>query len=180
MRRRARAVLGTSLVWGALLGAGCGDPPAPRERPAARPSDKAALYGDAALVPTREGERARAEVALAEELRAALETLHAVEKARATVTTEHGERPTSAAVIIRARPGSDRSALDSTARRIARGILGEEDVSLEVEVSAPSVDVPPEDSPSAPRPIVLFAVLGLGISLGLTFDRARTLLRARR
>lgn len=159
--------------------AACGEPPPPREAPARRPSDKAALYGDAALLPTRAGERARAEVALAEEIRVALETLHTVEQARVTVHTAGDGTPHSAALVIRTRDAAALEDLDAAARRIALAALGRPDVELAVELSAPSLDLPPEDTPRPVGPLMLLAVLGLGISLGLTFDRARRLLRRR-
>jgi hypothetical protein len=54
-------------------------------------------------------------------------------------------------------------------------------VPTEVEISAPDESDPIED-PSVPKasPLLLLAILGLGISLGLTFDRTRALLRRRR
>ena len=160
--------------------ASCGEAPPRREPPAARPSDKAALYGDAALLPTRAGERARAEVALAEEIRVALETLRAVEKARVTVRTEADGTPRSAALVIRTRERDGLDALETTARRIADAALGPGEVELAIELSPPDIDLPPEDTPRPLGALVLFAVLGLGISLGLTFDRTRRLLLRRR
>ena len=145
-----------------------------------RPADKAALYGDAALLPTRAGEHARAEVALAEEIRVALETLRAVEKARVTVRARGDGTPSSAALVIRTREREGLEALEATARRIAKAALGRDDVELAVELSPPDSDLTAEDTPRPVSLVVLFAVLGLGISLGLTFDRTRRLLQRRR
>lgn len=166
------------LLTGVLLVMACGEPASPRRTPPRRASDKAALYGDAALLPTRSGERARAEVALAEEVRVAVETLHDVERARVTVTSETVGAPSSAALVIRTRAESANTEVRAAATRIARATLGR-DTELTVEVSAPHVDVPLADTPPARRPWVLFAVLGLGVSLGLTFDRTRKLVRSR-
>ena len=153
-----------------------------RRQPTRRASDKAALFGDAALLPTRAGERARNEVALAEEIRVALEALHAVERARVTVATNHGGAPRSAAVVVRARANTDTDALTASATRISRAALGSAELAVEVQVSAPGVDEPPEDAPkgAAPHALLLFGVLGLGISIGLTFDRAAGIIRRRR
>ncbi len=156
--------------------AGCGEPPSPRSRPQRGPSDKAALYGDAALLPTRAGERARAEVAVAEEVRVAIETLHPVDRARVAVTFDAADQPASGSVVIRGRADADREALERAATGIARGIMGPL-ATLEVEVSLPTAAAP--EAPAPRRPLLLFAVLGLGFSAGLVFDRARRQLRRR-
>lgn len=171
-RARALAMLG--------LLASCSEAPPPRQPAQVRPADKAALYGDAALLPTRAGEHARAEVALAEEIRVALETLRAVEKARVTVRARGDGTPSSAALVIRTREREGLEALEATARRIAKAALGRDDVELAVELSPPDSDLTAEDTPRPVSLVVLFAVLGLGISLGLTFDRTRRLLQRRR
>ena len=173
MRRRSAS---PHLLAVVLLAGACGEPASPRRKPVRRASDKAALYGDAALLPTRSGERARAEIALAEEVRVAVETLHDVERARVSVTSKTDDTPTSAALVVRTRSESANADVRAAATRIARATLGR-DTELTVEVSAPHADVPLEDTPSPRRPFVLFAVLGLGISLGLTFDRTRKLVR---
>jgi len=177
-----RPLLSASIVVAAIVGGGCGDEPVQRRQPTRRASDKAALYGDAALLPTRAGERARNEVALAEEIRAAIEALHAVERARVTVATDSSGAPHSAAVVVRARANTNPDALTVSATRISRAALGSADLAVEVQVSAPkldeaSADVPQKDTPHA---LLLFGVLGLGISLGLTFDRTTALIRRRR
>lgn len=174
---RRRTACPRHLLVVVFLATACGEPASPRRTPVRRASDKAALYGDAALLPTRSGERARAEVARAEEVRVAVETLHDVERARVTVTSEIGDTPASAALVVRTRSESANTEVRAAATRIARAALGR-DTELTVEVSAPQANVPLEDTPSPRRPLVLFAVLGLGISLGLTFDRTRKLLRS--
>lgn len=173
---RRRTVGPHHLLAVVLLAAACKQPASPRRTPTRRASDKAALYGDAALLPTRSGERARAEVALAEEVRVAVETLHDVDRARVTVNSETDSALASAALVVRTRSASANTEVRAAATRIARATLGR-DTELTVEVSAPHADVPLEDTPPPRRPLVLIAVLGLGISLGLTFDRARKLLR---
>ncbi|MBV1859375.1 MAG: hypothetical protein KUG77_13260 [Nannocystaceae bacterium] len=170
------------LVVAAVAATACVGNPPQRRQPTPRASDKAALYGDAALLPTRAGERARNEVALAEEIRAALETLREVEGARVTVATDDRGAPRSAAVVLRARLDTDTNALEVSATRISRAALGAADLPIEVQVSAPSVDEASADAPSnrPPLSLLLLGVLGLGISLGLTFDRAVGMVRRRR
>ncbi len=171
----ARAVRAAPLfVCVCLLG--CGEPPAPRTRPQRGPSDKAALFGDAALLPTRAGERARAEVALAEEIRVAIETLHPVERARVTLTLDARGQPASGSIVIRGRDGAQSDKLQRDATAIARGVVGS-DTPLEVQVSLPSTPAPVEQTPLSP--LLIFAVLGLGFSVGVAFDRTARQLRRR-
>lgn len=183
MRLCLRSLLLPAFIVVAAFTAGaCGAEPAQRRQPTRKASDKAALYGDASLLPTRAGERARKEVALAEEIRVAVETLHAVEGARVTVATDERGTPRSAAVVIRARMNPDPEALTTSATRISRAALGAADLVVEVQVSAPrsgeaSAEAPDEEAPST---LLLFGVLGLGVSLGLTFDRAARIVRRRR
>ena len=173
--RRSALFAGHALVLGLLVS--CADPPPPRRTQPRRPADKAALYGDAALLPTRAGERARAEVALAGELRAAIETLHGVERARVTVVIAD-EVAHSAAVVVRARIATDVAEVRESTTRIARASLGA-NAELTVEVTSPQESTPAEKDPAPRRPFVLLAVLGLGFSLGLAFDRTRRMVRRR-
>lgn len=170
------------IVVAAVTGGGCAEDATPRRQPPRRPADKAALYGDAALLPTRAGERARNEVALAEEIRAAVEALHVVERARVTVAADNSGVPRSAAVVVRARADADLDVLTASATRISRAALGAPELAVEVQVSAPSPDEASPEGPEDPAPptVLLLGVLGLGISLGLTFDRAASILRRRR
>ncbi|MGH1343175.1 MAG: hypothetical protein ACRBN8_16575 [Nannocystales bacterium] len=182
MRLLPRSPLVSALVVVAAFAAGgCGDEPTRRPQPTPRASDKAALYADAALLPTRAGEKARNEVALAEEIRVALETLHGVERARVTVATDQAGAAHSAAIVIRSRTGIAPDPLTNSATQLSRAAVGVTDLEVHVQVSAPSVDEASKEVPdgNAP-PALLFGVLGLGISLGLTFDRAVGILRRRR
>ncbi len=154
--------------------------PQPRSRPAAdRVADKAALFGDPALVPTREGEHARREIASAQELRAALELLHAVERARVTVDLSDRGTVESAVVVVRARSERDREPLRAQTRDLAVAMLGDSlGDGLRVEISAPDHATPlPENPQRGPRLPLLLAVLGLGFSLGVSFDRSRKVWR---
>ncbi len=184
MRSHPRSPLLAAFIVAAALAAGaCAADPLPQRQPARRAADKAALYGDAALLPTRAGERARQEVALAEEIRVAVETLHAVERAHVTVATGPHGAASSAAVVIRARQHPDAEGLSTAATRIARAALGSQELQVEVQVSAPDTADASAERPDAPQPptaALLFGVLGLGISLGLTFDRTAGIIRRRR
>jgi hypothetical protein len=159
-----------ALLWVAL---GCDAPP-PRVGPARSGADKAALFGDPSLVPTREGERAREEVALAHEIEQALMVLPSVAQARVDV-----ELPDRAAaedprvlVVVEGAPAAD--GLPVRARAIAHAVTGPA-AAVEVVVE-PSPAPPPPPQPMA-WPLVL-AVLGLGFFGGMLVERIRRLRRA--
>jgi hypothetical protein len=149
----------------------CAPAPAP-VRPRAL-ADKRALYGDPGLVPTRAGERARQELALAASVTAAL-------RARA------GEGPL--AVEVRLPAGGDPGAAvitgelalaGATATRIAEGVLGPWSAGrVQLELAAPAS--PPRDEPepttrAGARPgwPLALALLGLGLSAGVSIERLR-------
>ncbi len=166
----------TLALLAVLFGAGCSDPAPPRRNAPARVADKAALYADPGLLPTREGERARAEVALAGEIEASVELLHAVEDARASVTIGDAGTAQDAVVVVRTLPNADRTALEDASVRIATSVLSLPKDRVDVQVSQPAT-VTTAPTSGRPSPLLLFAILGLGISLGLSVDRLRPLLR---
>jgi hypothetical protein len=146
-----------------LVCAGC---PAP-QRPAApgRAVDKQALYGDAGLVPTREGERVRRELALAGELEAALGQLGLT---GVHVDVELNDPP-GVIVIAQADPEADDESLRSTITAFARVIVPDATaVHVELRRVEPESPTPPDGGP--PWAIAL-ACLGLGLSLGVTVER---------
>jgi hypothetical protein len=147
-----------------FLAAAC-DPATPRPSPPA--PDKAQIYGDPALVPTREGEWARREVALAGELEGQLAVAPGVQRARVSVRSLP-ERPASIAVDVRVDPGADPAPIEARARKLGQLLLpgGEVDVAVHAGPPAP----PPEDRNT---PLLVLAVLGLGVSAGLAIERAR-------
>ena len=152
-----------------VLVSACADEPVRREA-SRRTPDKAALYGDPGLLPTREGEKARAEAATAGELEAAIGTLHAIDRVRVTVDDDR-----TLIVLRLANAGAKDEALDHT-RRIAETILGP-DADIAIEASAPTPTATPDDDSDLPIPALALALLGLGFSLGVTFDRGRRILR---
>lgn len=144
--------------------AGC---PAPQRPTVARRAvDKQALYGDASLVPTREGERVRRELALAGELQTAIEQL---DLADVHVDVELGEPP-GVIVIARATPDADAQSLEATITAFARVIVpAASAVHVELRRSEPDERpaLPGDDRPWA----IALACLGLGLSLGVTAER---------
>lgn len=121
-------------------------------------ADKQALYGDPALVPTREGERVRRELMLAGELERLL--AHADVAASVAVSLLG---PGHALIVAHA---------DDQGRvmAIARASLPDEEVA---EVELVLVPTRPEPAPErSPLPYVVVA-LALGLSLGVAGERAR-------
>lgn len=158
---------------------GCGSPEPARPRvPARGASDKAALFGDASLVPTRQGERAREEVALAQEIEQALDVLPSV--ARARVDVELPERPADASprvlAVVTGDVGADAAAVAAQARTIAQAVMGP---SATIEVVAEPIPAAPA-APAVPplRWPLLLGVLGLGFFGGMLLERIRGLRRA--
>jgi hypothetical protein len=155
---------------------GCGEPASPRRPvPARGATDKAALFGDPSLVPTREGERARREVALAQEIEQALGVLPSVTRAR--VDVELPERPADAdarvLAVVAGEPGADAAALTERTRAVARTVMGPA-AAIEV-VSEP---IPAPAPPAVPmRWPLLLGVLGLGFFGGTLLERIRVLRR---
>jgi hypothetical protein len=165
----------------AMLAFTCVGCPAAPERPELprRAVDKQSLYGDAGLVPTREGERIRRELALAGELHHALEQLG--------LTGVHVDvelrDPAGVIVVGRADPSADVGQLEVTIDEFARVLVP--DVTT-VQVRLLQTEIPAE--PPAPAPtdarhwLLALACLGLGLSLGVTFERVlarRLIARAR-
>lgn len=161
-----------------LLAVGCEARPRARPRAPAAAADKAALFGDPSLVPTREGERARREVALAQEIERALAVLPAVLGARANVELPSPgiAGPPRVLAVVLAAPDADAPAVTAQARAIAHAVVGPAAV-LEVVVE-PSPAVAASPTPRTPWPLLL-GMLGLGLCIGTLVERARRLRRAR-
>ncbi len=142
--------------------------PSPRSAPARPRLDKAAVYGDAALVPTREGERMRRQIALAGQLERAVATLSFVEAV--TVDVDDTTEPARAVAVVRLQPG--RAEDDEVTRTLAElgAALAPIEVRWVVQSHAAGDEVPSDAPPPWP---LLIGLLGLGASLGVTIERWR-------
>jgi hypothetical protein len=136
-----------------------------RPKPQPRGLDKQALYADASLLPTREGERVRRELALAGELREAIELLELDET---RVDVELGQ---PARVVVVARMRGDRpDALEQDVRAIATAIVPAP-VDVHVQLVQGAIAAAPVSAPSPPAWALALTCLGLGLSLGVTAER---------
>lgn len=147
-------ILHPTLAW-VLLGCVPTEP-----RRAASEPDKRELFGDAGLVPTREGERIRRELALADEV----ERLLARADVPASVTVSLVE-PASAVVVAQAGELA-------TIQAVASAALPElEDSRIHVTI-APTKGAPRDDEPGERGSIpALILTLGLGLALGVALER---------
>ncbi len=151
------------LALALLATAACGAAEPSRTQP--RP-DKARLYGDPGLVPSRDGERARGELALGADLEQALATTPGVANARAVVRSD--DAGLRVVVGVERHADADPAEVESAARQ-------------RVELLAPEASLvldsrPLPAAPSAPTglPVGLALVLlGLGSSLGVLLERLR-------
>lgn len=154
-----------------LAGAAC-DPKAPPQVRGPSPSSES-LYGDPALVPTPDGEHARRELALAGDLKQVL----ALEDAHVVVRLPRGqervpEGPVTVLVEGRALDGDEQDADEGLREEIldlARAIVHPQaQVDIILRTARPS----PARRPMT-DPLLWLALLGLGLSLGVAFDRRR-------
>ena len=144
--------------------------PVPNSRP-----DKARLYGDPALVPTRAGERAREELALAGSVVAAVRARAGAGELAVEVRLPTAEDP-GAAVVTGA------LALDAASvARISEGVLGAWSAGrVQVELAPPRAEASEPASVSAAPTglgwqtwLLALALLGLGVSAGVSIERLR-------
>ncbi len=177
---RPASALAASLSLLSLLSLGpqvaCTPPPAGDRASAARAErpSKEALFGDPSLVPTREGERARVEIALARTIEE-----HLAEDPQLAAVRAHVTAPAAgpAQVLISFRgPEAGAKAQEERARRIALGILGDRPAQVTID----RVELPPgaqEHAPAQERPLLnlalVLALLALGASAGVSLDRLR-------
>jgi hypothetical protein len=155
------------------LGA-CVQADAPSRATPSRAADKEALYADAALVPTREGERVRREVALAGEIEAAVAVAMDTPHVAADVELEV---PPRVAVAVRA-GSADPEASRASVQALARAIV--KDAEVVVILSAPHPRSPDPSAPARPVAWLLLSLLGLGVSLGIGIERLRLRMARRR
>ncbi|MEM9460458.1 MAG: hypothetical protein AAGF11_40190 [Myxococcota bacterium] len=160
-----------------LLVSGCSASRTDRPSPAvAATTDKAALFGDPSLVPTRRGERAREELGQADAITRALTVLPPVQQAHVDVELpDRAKRgPPRVLAVIRVDHGSDRAALQDRAERIASTVAGP-DATIEALV-VPGETAPVDPAAPTPWPLLL-GVLGLGYFAGMLVERARRVRR---
>ncbi len=164
------------------LAAGCQGTPRPGPGADARPAradDKARLYGDPGLVPTREGERIRLEVALAGEIETSLTALPGVDRARVTLTLPTGkvEPARASVVVVGPRASSRRGEVERIARAAAPAL---DEGTVDVVTVDETANGPEPRGRSLPDLPLTLALLGLGASLGVSLDRfARRMPRGR-
>ncbi len=166
-------------LWAGVASVPACSEPGPSPRVAT--SDKRALYGDPGLVPTRAGERARQELALAGSVAAALRARAEVVALAVEVRLPAQGDP-GAAVI------SGQLTLDAASvTRIAEGVLGPWSAGrVQVELAPPKVGAVEREEPPAspgrgwPRWPLALALVGLGASAGVSIERLRQRRASRR
>ena len=151
----------------------------PRSEPTPALPDKARLYGDPGLLPTREGERARREVARAGEIERAVRLLPGVEEVRVDVELEQDGSLRAAAVVARAQAGT-RGDIEPATRRIVEVVLGPDAPAATTVLVAELPPVPEDLEPGLPIVPLALALLGLGVSAGIALERSRRMLGRRR
>jgi hypothetical protein len=130
--------------------------------------DKQSLYGDAGLVPTREGERVRRELALAGELAKAVEQLALAD---VHVDVELSDPP-GVIVIAQADPETDTKQLEATITEFAQVIVpGATTVHVQLRPAETDGDSPAPTPDIGRAWAIALACFGLGLSLGMTVER---------
>lgn len=150
---------GVALAGGLLACA-----PEPRPGPIAAAPDKRALYGDAALVPTRAGERARQELALAGSVAAAVRARAEVGALAVEVRLPTEDDP--GAVVVTGEVGL----ADASVARIAEGVVGPWSAGR-VQVELAPARAVASDPPRRPGWALALALIGLGAAAGISIDR---------
>ncbi len=173
---RGRVLVDMSRWTGALALLVACESASPRPSPPVRVLGKQELYGDAGLVPTRAGERAREELALAASITHALRA-RAGEGALAVEVRLPGAGDPGAAVV------TGTVALDvASAARIAEAVLGPWSAGrVQVELARAEasgvvvepVAAEPVVAARAPSWLLAAALLGLGVSAGVSIERLR-------
>jgi hypothetical protein len=139
-------------------------------------ASKEALFGDPSLMPTRDGERARVEIALARTIEEHLAEDPRLTAVRAHVTSASGHSGGPTQVVISFRgPQEGAQAQELRARELALGILGDPAAQVTIDrIEAPRGAQEPSPAQVRPLSIVLALVLlALGASAGISVDRLR-------
>ncbi len=135
-------------------------------------ADKRSLFGDPTLVPTREGERMRREIAYAGELEATIAALPSVAQARVNVRSAADNAPHITVVA------HTHHRLDASTLAKLKGTINGLGVSIVPRATPQNFVIAlatPVLVPHGPRlawPLAL-ALLGLGVSLGVAAERIR-------
>lgn len=159
------------LLLASLALTACVEPP--QRRPIERRPDKAELYGDAALVPTREGERARRELARAGEIERAVALLPEIRRVRVDVEMTDANDVRAVLIVIEAEPQTDPAVVRGDVQRVVTTVLDpSQATATEVIVHAAESDEPDREL-SWP---LLLTMLALGVSLGVSYERGRRVL----
>lgn len=138
------------------------DGPPQRRRSA---PDKARLYGDPVLVPSRDGEAARRELALAGEITASLAAGETLDELHVDVELD---RDGPARVVVGGRWRAGVAADRVPIAEIVAAIVGDEHT-LVLAIA----ELPAPEPMRGPIPLgLVLAAVGLGASLGITLDRA--------
>jgi hypothetical protein len=137
----------------------------------ARP-DKAELFGDPGLVPTREGERVRTELARATEIAAVLEVLVDVEHAHVDVELDDVRALRGLVISLRLTERGDPVVVEHAVRDVVTAVFSA-DAADQARVLISTPDASPLPPPRTLGPALAFALLGLGVSLGVTLERLR-------
>ncbi|MFO0633416.1 MAG: hypothetical protein U0168_11240 [Nannocystaceae bacterium] len=145
----------------ALLAA-CSEPRSPARAPA-RVADKAALFGDPTLVPTRQGERARLELAQAGEITRALLATGRVASVHVDVERSEG----AARVLVAGAWAPSHEPDEAGIAAIVHAVAGD-DAAIALALAPARATATADGPPLLP---LLLAALGLGASGGVLLDR---------
>lgn len=149
------------LVAATTIGSACDAP----QRPRPPTPDKRALFGDAALVPTREGERIRRELAAAGELESAIRLL-AVDDVH--VDLDARDPSPRLTIVARAQPDAEIDGLRESIATLARAARPDIDATIVIDPGGGE-----QRRGRQLTPWIALALLGLGASLGISVERLR-------
>jgi len=175
--RRRRLVLASTVALLQIALAGCAPPPSPRSAPQVRhKTSKEALFGDPSLVPTRAGERARVEIALARTIEEHLAEDPEISAVRAHVASADGKGEGPAQIVISLQgPRGGALEQEERAREVALAILGDREAKVTIDrIEAPRGAQEPPSAQVRPLSVILaLALLALGASAAISVDRLR-------
>lgn len=146
--------------------------PTPRSPPQAH-ADKEALYGDPGLMPTREGERRRREIAYASEIDGALALLPVREHHVDVELAADPNAPPRILIVATVGPGAPTD-LPDRIRTVVDTVVGPvPDPGPTLILSAAPAGGDEGPTPAPVTWLLSLALLGFGFNLGIAYDRAR-------